>query len=74
MVQDTSINIKSYQIKNIYTEPASASKGGAFNINNQIKSALSAQEILNTSSNGTISGYGSQFDNTVISDGLTIIL
>ena len=73
-VTDTSINIKSYQIKNIYTEPVSASKGGAFNINNQIKSALSAQEILNTSSNGTISGYGSQFDNTVISDGLTITL
>lgn len=73
-VTDTSINIKSYQIKNIYTEPVSANKGGAFNINNQIKNALSAQEILNTSSNGTISGYGSQFDNTVISDGLTITL
>ena len=73
-VTDTSINVKSYQVKNIYTDPASAKKGGAFNINNQIKTALTAQEILKTSSSGAISGYGSQFDNTIINDGLTITL
>lgn len=73
-LNDASINVKSYQVKNIYTEPTSASKGGAFNINNQISTALTAQEILKTSSSGAISGYGSQFDNTIINDGLTITL
>ena len=73
-VTDTSINVKSYQVKNIYTNPTSANKGGAFNINNQIQEALSSQEILKTSSQGNISGYGTQFDDTEIINGLTITL
>lgn len=74
-VTDTQINVKSYQIRNIYTDPNNATKGGAFNINNQSKSDLTAQEILNTASNKTYSGYGTMFDDTVkINNGLTITL